>query len=286
MLETRVNTAVVRLDHGVVPTNDLGASLTFMTDVLGARFMRLVNVNLRGLNREVPEMFFVVLGNHPGFGAALQEQALPAPGRPLEGPVWGFETDERGIEGVAHALRAKGASFEGPVDYPEPSPIASSIFIQDPSRCTFEISVRRDDRQSADAGQGHLGLRRLSHVRLEVTDLDSARDWYTQILGLCPSNAVPGDEQLTLSIGESGQLFILHQVPELTERSWYSRGPHVDVKVPIGAYEQFIAKLTNVERYWSPFGDRIPWHEPDPRTRYFYDPFGNRLQVSENRPHH
>jgi catechol 2,3-dioxygenase-like lactoylglutathione lyase family enzyme len=42
----------------VVPTTDLGTSLAFYTDVLGARFNRLVNVNLRGLNREVPEMAF------------------------------------------------------------------------------------------------------------------------------------------------------------------------------------------------------------------------------------
>jgi hypothetical protein len=59
----------------------------------------------------------------------------------------------------------------------------------------------------------------------------------------------------------------------------------VDVKVAIGAYDDFISRLTNVERYWSPFGDRIPWHEPDMQTVYFYDPFGNRLQVGENRGH-
>ena len=46
--------SVVRIDHGVIPTNDLGKSLSFFTDVLGARFNALVNVNLRGLNREVP----------------------------------------------------------------------------------------------------------------------------------------------------------------------------------------------------------------------------------------
>jgi len=51
--------SVVRIDHGVIPTNDLGKSLSFFTDVLGARFNALVNVNLRGLNREVPEIAFL-----------------------------------------------------------------------------------------------------------------------------------------------------------------------------------------------------------------------------------
>jgi len=38
--------------------------------------------------------------------------------------------------------------------------------------------------------------------------------------------------------------------------------------------------------FYDKLGNRIPWHEPNSQTVYFYDPFGNRLQVSENRPHH
>ncbi len=274
-------TAVVRIDHGVVPTNDLGLSLAFFTDVLGARFVRLVNCNLRGLNREVPEMAFTVLANHPGFGIALQDQPMPKPVRPLEGPVYGLEIDERGIAGVVDTLRARGVAFEGPVEYAPPSPVAASVFLRDPFDNVFELSVRRDARQSRDPGQGPLGLRRISHVRLEVTDLAVARQWYTETLGLEPCDPLPGERQVTLAVGETGQLFVLHEVPTMTVRSHYARGPHVDVKVPNGTFEAFVARLTNIERYWGPFGDRIPWHEPDPRTVYFYDPFGNRLQVSE-----
>ncbi len=280
-----VKTAVVRLDHIAVPTNDLGTSLAFYTDVLGARFNRLVNCNLRGLNRVVPEMVFVTVANHRGMGIALQDEVIPPPIRALEGPVCGFEIDERGIEGVTQALRERGVAFEGPVEYPAPSPIAASVFVQDPQQNTFELSVRRDDRRSSDPPQGHLGLRRISHVRLEVTDLELARQWYTETLELEPYEAVPGERQLTFAIGETGQLFIVHEVPTMTRRSHYARGPHVDVKVPIGAFEAFVPRLTNVERYWGPNGHEIPWHEPDPKTVYFYDPFGNRFQVSENRPH-
>jgi catechol 2,3-dioxygenase-like lactoylglutathione lyase family enzyme len=278
-------TAVVRLDHMAMPTNDLGLSLAFVTDVLGARFNRLVNCNLRGLNRVVPEMAFVTLANHRGFGIALQDEVIPAPIRPFEGPVPGLEIDERGIAGVTAAVRDRGVPFEGPVEYPAPSPIVASVFVQDPQQNTYELSVRREDQRSSDPGQGPLGLRRMSHVRLEVTDLEAARQWYMETLELVPADQVPGERQLTLAIGETGQLFILHEVPSLTVRSHYSRGPHVDVKVPVGSFEAFIPRLTNVERYWGPFGDKIPWHEPDPRTVYFYDPFGNRFQVSENQPH-
>ncbi|MFQ5931933.1 MAG: hypothetical protein ACE5MM_05970, partial [Nitrospiraceae bacterium] len=269
-----------------VPTNDLGKSLAFFTNVLGARFLRLVNVNLRGLNHEVPEMAFLVVANHGGFGIALQDQPIPESVRPLEGPVWGFEVDERGVDGMVKTLQNRKVSFEGPVEYAAPSPIAASVFIKDPYDFVYELSVRRDEKRSSAAGQGDLGLRRISHVRLEVTDLEAARRWYEEFLGLGGAGQVPGDRQVTLSVGETGQLFILHEVPEMTQRSHYCRGPHVDVKVPVGSYDAFVSRLTNKERYWGPFGDSIPWHEPDTQTVYFYDPFGNRLQVGENRPHH
>ena len=279
------STAVVRLDHIAVPTNDLGTSLKFYTDVLGAQFNMLVNCNLRGLNRVVPEMAFCTVANHRGMGIALQDVVIPAPVRSREGPICGFEIDDRGIDAVAARLRELGVAFEGPEEYPAPSPIAASLFLQDAQKVTYELSVRRDAQRSSEPGQGHLGLRRISHARLEVTDLEAAREWYTEILELVPCDQVPGERQLTLAIGATGQLFILREVGALTERSHYSRGPHVDVKVPVGAYEAFLPRLKNVERYWGPDGDRIPWHEPDPHTIYFYDPFGNRFQVSQNRPH-
>ncbi len=273
--------SIVRIDHGVVPTNDLGKSLGFFTSVLGARFVRLVNANLRGLNHEVPEIAFMVVANHRGFGIALQDQPIPKSLRRLEGPVWGFEVDERGTDGVVKALQKRKVSFEGPREYAASSPIAASVFVSDPDNFVYELSVRRDEKRSSEAGQGDLGLRRISHVRLEVTDLEAARRWYVETLGLEEGDQVPGDRQVTLSVSETGQLFILHEVSEMTQRSHYCRGPHVDVKVPAGSYNSFVSRLTNVERYWGPFGDRIPWHEPDSQTVYFYDPFGNRLQVGE-----
>ena len=283
---SQVTAPVVRLDHGVIPTNDLGESMLFLTNVLGGEFRRLVNANLRGLNREVPEMAFFVLANHAGFGFALQGQPIPKPVRPMEGPVWGLEIDERGIDGVLQQLKDGDVPFEGPVAYPASSPIAASVFVKDPADFVYELSVRRDDQRSNDPGQGSLGLRRISHVRLEVTDLQEAAAWYQGTLGLEDTDPVPGEKQMTLAIRDTRQLFILHEVPEMTQRSHYPRGPHVDVKVAVGAYEAFASRLTNVERYWSPFGAQIPWHEPDRQTVYFYDPFGNRLQVGENRGHH
>ena len=132
----------------------------------------------------------------------------------------GLGTSRRGTEAheaLVQTLRDKKVKFEGPIEYAAPSPIAASIFLQDPQQNTFELSVRRDDRRSSDAPQGHLGLRRIGHVRLEVTDLERARQWYTETLELEPCDQVPGERQLTFAIGETGQLFVLHEVPAMIE---------------------------------------------------------------------
>ena len=180
---------VVRLDHGVVATNDLGLSIVFLTQVLGADFRRLVNANLRGLNREVPEMAFFKLANHLGFGYALQGQTISqARPPPWKGPVWGLELNERSLEETAELLREHNVPVEGPVEYPASSPIAGSLWLTEPGEYVFELSVRREDQRCSDPGQGYLGLCRLSHVRLEVTDLVQANglvpeqpwDWWTR----------------------------------------------------------------------------------------------------------
>ena len=146
--------SIIRIDHGVIPTNDLGKSLSFFTDVLGDDSMFLVNVNLRGLNREVPEIAFFTLANHRGFGLSLEDQPIPPPIRPLEGPVWGFEVDDRGLAGVIEALDRRKVAFEGPVEYAKPSPLPrpSSYEISMISITSFRCVVT--DKSALTRGQG------------------------------------------------------------------------------------------------------------------------------------
>lgn len=275
--------AIFRIDHGVVSSNDLGRSLAFFTDVLGARFERLVGVNPRGLSREVPMLAFFTLANHRGFGVALQGEVIAPRKRSVEGPVWGFELGERGMEGAIEWLKKSGISFEGPVNYPPPSPLATSIFVADPFDNLYELSVRRDAKRSEAAGQGDLGLRRISHVRLDVLDLNLAQRWYTEVLGVKSADPVPGEQQMTFEVPVSGQLFILREVAEMAQRSLFYRGQHVDVKVPIGNYDAALRRIDNPERYQGHVAARIPWPEANTPTVYFYDPFYNRFQLSEGR---
>lgn len=284
-ITVRTESAVIRIDHVVVPTDDLGKVLGFYTGVLGGRLDRLTNVNQRGLAREVPMMAFLTVANQAGFGVALQATPLPEPNRPGEGVVTGFEVSQDDWPRVLDHLQQHSITHQGPWEFPSPSPIAASVWVSDPRDVTFEICVRRGDPWPV-SGQGVLQLRRISHVRLEVTDLAEGQSWYRSVLGLQPAAAVPGEHQVTLEVTETGQLFILHEVSALSPRSQYSRGPHVHVDVPVGTFPQMVRSLNRIERYWGPNANRIPWHEPDPQTVYFYDPFGNRLQMAEPRKHH
>src|SRR5207248_9767586 len=83
---------IERIDHGVVPSNDLGRAHRFWAGFMGGEIDHLTNVNIRGLNREVPQIIFYTLANHRGWGIALQDsQISPTPSRLLEGIVYGFE---------------------------------------------------------------------------------------------------------------------------------------------------------------------------------------------------
>ena len=82
---------IARIDHGVLPSNDLGRAFRFWSGFMGARVEFLTNMNARGLNREVPLIVFFAVATHPGYGLALQDFRLAKPVRALEGVVWAFE---------------------------------------------------------------------------------------------------------------------------------------------------------------------------------------------------
>lgn len=278
-----------RIDHGVIPSNDLGRAHRFYGSFMGGEIDHLTNLNIRGLNREVPQIVFYTLANHKGWGVALQDFPIsPNPSRPLEGIVYGFEMAAEDLSEVMRAAEERKLRFHGPVDYPEPCPIKQSLFILDPDGNTLELSIRRDSVN--DKPQGAIvPLRRISHVRIEVTDLEQGKTWYRDTFGLTEDKRVPGDEQITLAVPNTGQLVILHRVDQVAERSTRAvKGPHVDFRIAPELYPPILEKFNRKEYYWGPDPTKIPWHEQGGHTVYGYDPFGNRIQIGhrfEGRSH-
>jgi catechol 2,3-dioxygenase-like lactoylglutathione lyase family enzyme len=277
-----------RIDHGVLPSNDLGRAFRFWSSFMGARLGFHANLNIRGLNREVPMIVFFTVANHQGFGLALQDFRLsPAPVRKLEGVVWGFEVAANDLSSVREFADKHKARWEH-VSYSASSPIKESMFVLDPDGNTVELCVRRQPSDLAPQ-QGPIPLRRISHVRIEVTDLGQARSWYGGTFGMVEAEQVPGQEQLTMTVPKSGQLLIMHKVAQVAERSTQCfKGPHIDLRSSEECYPEILKRFNRKETYWGPDPNLIPWHEPDSHTAYGYDPFGNRIQIGviAKRPMH
>jgi extradiol dioxygenase family protein len=277
---------IERIDHGVIPSNDIGRAHRFYATFMGGQLDHLTNLNLRGLNREVPQIAFYTLANHRGWGVALQDFPIaPNPARSLEGVVYGFEVAVDDLAALARAAEERKIRYHGPVSYAEPCPIKQSLFVLDPDGNTLELAIRRDP--VSDKPQGTLvPLRRISHVRVEVTDLTQGKSWYRDTFGLIEGRQVPGEEQITLTVPNSGQLVILHRVDQVAERSTRAvKGPHIDFRIAPELYPPILEKFNRREFYWGPDPTKIPWHEQGGHTVYGYDPFGNRIQIGHRFGH-
>jgi catechol 2,3-dioxygenase-like lactoylglutathione lyase family enzyme len=289
-MPTHVNGITLeRIDHGVLPSNDLGRAFRFWSGLMGARIGFHANLNARGLNREVPMIVFFTVANHSGFGLALQDFRLSStPARPQEGVVWGFEVAAEDLSAAEAEAEKQKTRCERVADYPPSSPITDSLFALDPDGNTVELCIRKTPADIAPQ-QGPIPLRRISHVRVEVTDLAQARAWYSSTFGLVEAEQVPGADQLTLTVPKSNQLVILRRVDRVAERSTHCfKGPHIDLRSSEECYPEILKRFNRKETYWGPDPDLIPWHEPDSNTAYGYDPFGNRIQIGviAKRPMH
>src|ERR1044071_8870827 len=121
---------IERIDHGVVPSNDLGRAHRFYGSFMGGEIDHLTNLTIRGLNREVPQIIFYTLANHRGWGVALQDFPISSePARPLEGVVYGFEVAADSLSDVIRAAQERKIRSHGPIAYPAPCPIKESFFV-------------------------------------------------------------------------------------------------------------------------------------------------------------
>ena len=137
----------------------------------------------------------------------------------------------------------------------------------------------------------------ISHLAMEVTDLDQAEKFYAKALGM----EVVGRDQGELGGGRlilkngSDQFLILEKVDKLSQRSRFCgpdaknvpdpgqglryKGAHLAMSVgSIQEYDEIYGRLEPNGAYLE--GDlRAAQRKPGEKSVYFYDPFGNRLQL-------
>ena len=137
----------------------------------------------------------------------------------------------------------------------------------------------------------------ISHLAMEVTDLEAAEQFYREALGMeliCRDAGDLGKGRLILKNG-SGQLLFLEKVEELSARSRFCgpdennvpdpgkglryKGAHLAMSVgSIAEYDEIYEKLESHGAYLE--GDlRAAQRAPGEKSVYLYDPSGNRLQL-------
>lgn len=137
----------------------------------------------------------------------------------------------------------------------------------------------------------------ISHLAMEVTDLDAAEKFYGRALGMetvCRDTDESGRGRLFMK-NATEQYLILEQVKSLSQRSRFSgpdsqnvpdpkgglryKGAHLAMSVgSIEEYDEVYSRLEPNGAYLE--GDlRAAHRKPGEKSVYFYDPFGNRLQL-------
>ena len=137
----------------------------------------------------------------------------------------------------------------------------------------------------------------ISHLAMEVTDLDRAERFYQDALGMelvCRDQGESGKNRLILK-NATGQFLFLEKVDKLSQRSRFCgpdvnnvpdpggdfryKGAHLAMSVgSIEEYDEVYRRLEPNGAYLE--GDlRAAHRKPGEKSVYFYDPFGNRLQL-------
>jgi catechol 2,3-dioxygenase-like lactoylglutathione lyase family enzyme len=129
-------TEIKWLDHGVVPTNDLGRAVLFYTRVLGAEIEEIKNIDtatigeIRSKGRGMMRCFMRL--GPTRFGVFLQHKELP-PADGLKGsPCYEWELTDADLDRALGALTDAGVKYEGPVAGPPGYPVAKQVFFNDP----------------------------------------------------------------------------------------------------------------------------------------------------------
>lgn len=131
------------LDHGVMPTNDLGQAVMFYTQVLGAEIEEIKNVTTETLTAGRGMMRCFMRLGPTRFGVFLQSEQLP-PANGLQGaPCYEWEVSEEDLQRAVASLDDHDVPYETP-DHSVPGyPIAKQVFFNDPDGNHLALCVLR-----------------------------------------------------------------------------------------------------------------------------------------------
>jgi len=257
----RMQSGIQTVDHIAIPVRDLDKNQDFYVNILGLKF-KTTRRNPDGSARQTYVLAGEnIIGLHlPGVNAGVS---------PSSAPRIGVNVSEVEFAAVKERLREKGYFFTGPIEHPENSPLAVSLYFDDPDGNHLEFCVRRWEPKHAC----------ISHTVFETRNLNQAVAFYTKALGV--GSPISLGKEVLLPV-QSGQMIGLVEVGELSERSKkHGRGCHMAMDVTQEDYDLMLSLIdqyggknqgdTRAEDGLRPEGER---------SIYFFDPNTNRLQIT------
>lgn len=134
------------IDHGVIPTNDLGRAILFYTQVLGAEIDSIANVSTEmlrgGVGGRSTMRCFVKLGANE-LGLFLQSDQLPKADGLTGAPCYEWEMSESELDRAVASLAEHRVPYEGPIEGPPGYPLAKQVFFNDPDDNHVALCVVR-----------------------------------------------------------------------------------------------------------------------------------------------
>ena len=133
-------------DHCGFVVEDIPRAHRFYEDLLGARPLRIQNLNTHRLYKGFPVMSFVEMGGHR-FEICLAQEPLAPQGQAAM-PRIGFLLTEAAMDELLEQLRGSETPYEGPVTYPPEVPLDRTIRVRDADDNILEFSVRKEGTPS------------------------------------------------------------------------------------------------------------------------------------------
>ena len=133
-------------DHCGFVVEDIPRAHRFYEDLLGARPLRIQNLNTHRLYKGFPVMSFVEMGGHR-FEICLAQEPLAPQGQAAM-PRIGFLLTEAAMDELLEQLRGNETPYEGPVTYPPEVPLDRTIRVRDADDNSLEFSVRKEGTPS------------------------------------------------------------------------------------------------------------------------------------------
>jgi catechol 2,3-dioxygenase-like lactoylglutathione lyase family enzyme len=250
------------LDHVAFPVRDLARSEKFYIDTVGLAFLtQRKNADGSPRHTYVKAGENIIGLNLPG----IQADASPS-GAPRYAVAVG---SEEMFNATVHRIKHAGVTCGEVQEQDGDSPFIRSFRFTDFDNNHFEICMNRRS----------LGDVSLSHVVFETKDLENAKKFYGEALGLTFVGAVQDEHFFEFP---NHQLLAVKQVAVLSDRTKrHGRAVHVAFNVSQEDFDRMLELIparggVNQGDFRSEDGLRAPGE----RSIYFSDPDTNKLQIT------